>query len=77
MRLLDPLERVLDAGKVRLRGVGEEVVVLAVDLAQVARQQLLVDAQVGRLAGDVRRFGAAGARELADAVDGVVVVEGE
>ena len=50
---------------------------LAADLGQVARQQLLVDAQVARLARDVGRLGAAGAGELADAVDRVVVVEGE
>ena len=77
VRLLDPVERVLDAGEVRLGRVGEEVVVLAADLGQVARQQLLVDAQLGRLARDVGRLGAAGAGELADAVDRVVVVEGE
>jgi hypothetical protein len=52
-------------------------VVLAADLGQIARQQRLVHTQVGRLARDVRRLGASGARELADAVDGVVVVEGE
>ena len=48
VRLLDPVERVLDAGEVRLGRVGEQVVVLAADLGQVARQQRLVDAQVGR-----------------------------
>ena len=73
--LLDPVERVLDAGEVRLGRVGEQVVVLAADFGQVARQQLLVDAQIGRLARHVGRLGAAGARELADPVDRVVVVE--
>jgi hypothetical protein len=77
VRLLDPLERMLDAGEVRLRRIGEQVVVLAADLGQVAGKQLRVDAQVGRLARHVGRLGAAGARELADPVDGVVVVEGE
>jgi len=31
VRLLDPGERVLDTGKVRLRRVGEQVVVVAAD----------------------------------------------
>jgi len=75
--VLDPGERLLHAGEVRLGRVGEQVVVLAADLGQVARQQRLVHAQIGRLARDVGRLGAAGARELTDAVDGVVVVEGE
>jgi hypothetical protein len=34
--LLDPGERVLDAGEVRLGRVGDQVVVLAADLGQVA-----------------------------------------
>jgi hypothetical protein len=66
---------VLDAGEVRLRGVGEQVVVIAGGVGQVAREQALVDAQVGRDAGHVRRLGTARAGELADPVDGVVVVE--
>lgn len=77
LRLLDPFERVPDAGEVRLRRVGEQVVVLAADLGQVAGQQLLVNAQVGRLARHIRRLGAVCSRELADPVHGVVVVEGE
>jgi hypothetical protein len=44
VRSLDPVEWVLDAGEVRLGGVGEQIVVLARDLGQVAGQQLLVDA---------------------------------
>ena len=75
--LLDPLQRVLHAGEVRLRGVGEQVVVIAEGVGQVARQQALVHAQIGRDARDVGRLGAAGAGELADAVDRVVVVERE
>ena len=51
--------------------------VIARGVGQVARQQLLVDAQIGRDARHVRGLGAPGARELADPVDGVVVVEGE
>ena len=77
VRLLDPFERVLDAGEVRLRRVGEQVVVIARRVGQVARQQVLVDAQVGRDARHVRGLGAAGASELADPVDRVVVVEGQ
>jgi hypothetical protein len=67
----------LDAGEVRLRRIGEQVVMLAADLDQVARQQALIDAQIGCDAGDVARLGAAGAGELADPVDRVVIVEGE
>jgi len=76
-RLGHEVKGMLHPGEVRLRGVGEEVVVLAADFGQVARQQLLVDAQIGRLARHVGRLGAAGARELADPVDRVVVVEAE
>jgi len=76
VRLLDPLKRMLDAGEVRLGRVGEQVVVLAADLGQVARQQALVDPQLRRDARDVARLGAAGAGELPDPVDRVVVVEG-
>jgi hypothetical protein len=76
VRLLDPLERVLDAGEVRLRGIGEQVVVIARRLSQVPGEQALVDAEIGRDAGHVGGHGTAGARELADAVDRVMVVEG-
>ena len=65
VRLLDPLQRVLDAGEVRLRRIGEQVVVVARGLGQIARQQALVDAQVGRDAGHVassRRRGRARTR---------------
>jgi hypothetical protein len=77
VRLLDPVERVLDAGEVRLRGIGEQVVVIAGRLGQVARQQVAIDAQVRRDARHVGRLGPANARELADPVDRVVVVEGQ
>jgi hypothetical protein len=77
VRLLDPLQWVLNAGEVRLRRVGEQVVVIADGVAQVAREQALVDAQIGGHTGYVRGLGPAGARELADPVDRVVVVEGE
>ena len=50
---------------------------VAADRCQIARQQTLVDAQLRRLARNVGRLGAARSRELADAVDGIVVVEGE
>jgi hypothetical protein len=75
--LLDPGERVLDAGEVRLGRVGDQVVVLAADLGQVAGKQALVDAQLRGTARHVGRLGAAGASELANPVDRVVVVEGE
>ena len=67
----------LDAREVRLRRVGEEVVVIAGRVGQVARQQSLVEAQVGCHAGHVGGLRAPCTRELADAVDRVVVVEGQ
>jgi hypothetical protein len=73
----DPLEWVLDAGEVGLGWVGEQVVLVADNLGEVAREQLSVDAELGRLARDVAGLGAAGAREFADPVDRVVVVEGK
>ena len=50
---------------------------IARGVGQVAREQLLVDAQIGRHAWHVSGLGAPCAGELADPVDGVVVVEGE
>jgi hypothetical protein len=49
--------------------------VLARRLGQVSRQQARIDPQVGGDARHVGRLGAAGARELADPVNRVVVVE--
>jgi hypothetical protein len=74
---LDPLKRVVRAGEVGLRGVGEQAVVIARGIGQVARQQALVHTEIGRGARDVGRLGAAGTGELANPVDRVVVVEGE
>src|SRR5581483_3917390 len=74
VRALDPLEWVLDAREVRLGRVGEEVVVLAADLGEVARQGRVADAKLRRFARYVRPLCAARARELADPVDGVVIV---
>jgi hypothetical protein len=50
--LFDPGEWVLAAGEVRLGRVGEQVVLLAADLGQVAGKQLVVDAQLGGACGD-------------------------
>ena len=75
--LLDPVERMVDAGEVRLRRIGEQVVVRAAELGEIAGQEALVDAQLGCGARHVGRLGAAGAGELAHAVHRVVVVEGE
>ena len=75
MRALDPLQRMLDAGEVGLRGIREQVVVVPARGGEVAREDALVDPQVG---GDARHVGdlrAAGTNELADAVDRVVVVD--
>ena len=51
--------------------------VIARGVGEVARQQLFVDAQIRRDARQVGGLGAARAGELADPVDGVVVVERE
>ena len=51
--------------------------VIAGGFREIARQQALVDAQVGCDARDVGRLGATRARKLADAVDRIVVIEGE
>ncbi len=72
---LDPLERMLDAGEVGLRRVGEEVVAARAGVVEVAVEHVAGDAQVGRLERHVRGLHALGAGELADAVDRVVVVE--
>ena len=77
MRLVDPGERVMDAGEVRLRREGEQVVVDARHLGEIAREASFVDPQLGRGARHVGRLGAASTGELADAVDRVVVVEGQ
>ena len=46
VRLLDPGERMLHTGEVRLGWIGKEVVVLAPHVGQVAGQHPLVDAQL-------------------------------
>ena len=75
LRRRDPLERVLDAGEVRLRGIGEQVVA-----APGRRRRGSARAPRRRRAGRAPRAArtrsrALGARELADAVDRVVVVD--
>ena len=77
LRLPDPFERVLDAGEVRLRGVREQVVVIADRVGQIAREQPFVDPQLGGDARNVGGLSAVGTRELTDAIDRVVVVERE
>ena len=71
----DPLERVLDAGEVGLRREREQVAAAGPRVVEVALEQPVGDAQVGRLERDVRGLRALRAGELADAVDRVVVVE--
>jgi hypothetical protein len=70
-RQLRPLQRVLGAGEVGLGGEGEEVVPRRVrggePVLQVAHAQLLAERHV-------HHVGAAGRGELAQSVDGVVVV---
>jgi hypothetical protein len=77
LRLPDPFERVLDAGEVRLRGVREQVVVIANRVGQMTREQPFVDPQLGGDARNVGGLSAVGTRELTDAIDRVVVVERE
>ena len=72
----DPLQRVLDAGEVGLRGESEEVVAPGGRLRGRGRARL-VHPQVRRHHRQVDGAGAVCAIELADAVHGVVVVEGE
>ena len=72
MGQVDPLQRMLDAREVGLRGIGEEAG--AVGLVEVIGE--LVHAQLGRLDRHVRRRGAPRAGELPEAVDRVVVVGG-
>jgi hypothetical protein len=67
----------LHTGEVRLGWVGKQVVVLAPHVGQVAGQQPLVDAQLRWKARHVGGLSASRPRKLADAVDRVVVVEGQ
>ena len=46
-------------------------------IGQVTRQQVLVDAQIGRDARHISRLGAPCAGELTDPIDGIVVIEGQ
>ena len=68
VRVVDPVERVVDAREVRLRREGEQVVVRAAQFGEVAVEQGVVDAELRSGARHVGRLGAAGARELAYAV---------
>ena len=68
VRQIDPRKRVLDAGKIRLRGIGEEVMVPRRHPRQLAHQVHFVHAHFRQQQRHVGRGGAPGARELADAV---------
>src|SRR4051812_41462320 len=71
----DPLERMLDAGEVGLRRVGEEVVPVRARVVEVALEQPVGNAEIGSLERNVRGRRTLCTGELADAVDRVVVVE--
>ena len=75
--LLDPLERMLNPGEVRLRGIREEIVAAAVRRIEVVIQHRFIHAQLGRDHGHVGGSRAPQAVEFANAVHRVVVVEGQ
>ena len=72
--LCDEVEGMLDAGEVRLRREGEQVVGARISGSQRRVQGLPVHPQLRRHDGDVRHLRPAAAGELADPVDRVVVV---
>jgi hypothetical protein len=73
----DPVKRVPNTREVGLRGVGEKVGRIGAGLIEIRRQPLLVDPHGRRKDGCVGHPGSSGPRKLANAVDGVVVVEGQ
>jgi hypothetical protein len=77
MRALDPVQRVLDAREVGLRRVREKVRTRWIRLIEQPGETIFVEPQIGQGERCVVDGGCAGLRELADAVDRVVIVEGE
>jgi hypothetical protein len=71
----DPVERVLDAGEVRLRWVREQVVAVGGDVVEIALEQPVRNPKIRRLERHIRRPGALRPRKLADPIDRVVVIE--
>ena len=77
MRPLDQIEWVLHTGKIGLGRKGEEIGAVGIRLIEQCLEPLLIDAQIGNGDGRVFDAGASNARELPDAVDRVVIVEGQ
>jgi hypothetical protein len=77
MRVFDEVERVLDAREIGLRGEREEVPTAGLYALEQHVQTVAVDSEVGHRQRGVVDLGAFRRRELADAVDGVVVIDGE
>ena len=67
----------LHAGEVGLRRIGEEVVAAGPAHVEMLDQPVRVETHVGHLHGQICDGGAAAARKLANAVDGVVIVVGQ
>src|SRR5687768_8915783 len=77
MRLLDQFEWMPDAGEIRLRGVGEQIPGGWIRAREQLAQTLVIQPQLRSRQRRVNDQGSFGAGELADAVDGVVIVGGE
>src|SRR6266700_1869981 len=77
MGFLDPIQWMLHARDVRLGGVGKQVRVFRTSLIERTEEKLLVHPQIGWLDGHIREARSFAMSKLTDAVDGVVVIEGE
>jgi hypothetical protein len=77
MGLLDPIQWMLHARDVRLSRVGEQVRVFRTSLIKRTEEKPLVHPQIGWHDGHIREARSFAMSKLTDAVDGVVVIEGE
>ena len=77
MGALDPFQGVLDTGEIGLGGVGEQVVLPRDRRVQTRFERFSIDPQIREADRNIGHFGTPGVGIFADAVDRVVVVEGQ
>src|SRR5579884_85581 len=77
MSLVDPVQRVLHAREVGLRGIGEELVGAYSGALESTTKRRLIDAEIRVCDGHVDEAGPLLPGIFPDSVDGIVIVIGE